>query len=64
LSAISLILIGVGIIIALAGLFNWSWFMERQAQRLFSFEKMIGRNGARIAFVILGAIFIILGVLN
>jgi hypothetical protein len=46
---------------ALAGLLNWEWFLEHQARRLFSFEKMVGRTGARIAFVILGVILIGIG---
>jgi len=58
----NLLAIGLGIFLALAGLLNWEWFLERQAQRLFSFEKMVGRTGARIILVILGVILIALGV--
>ena len=63
--AASLLIIGIGLFLALAGLLNWEWFLNYQAKRyLFSFEKMFGRSGARISYVILGAIFVVAGIIN
>ena len=58
----------IGILLGLAGLYtlagaitNWDWFMEsRKASR---WVKLIGRNNARIFYIILGTLLFILGVL-
>ncbi|MBN1563276.1 MAG: immunity 17 family protein [Anaerolineae bacterium] len=64
MAAVTLVLIGIGVFFIVAGALNLNWFLEMQARRSFSFEKMFGRNGARIAFVVLGVIFIVLGVVR
>ena len=56
----------LGILLAVAGLYtlagaigNWDWFMEsRKANR---WVKLIGRNNARIFYIILGTFLILLG---
>ena len=57
-----------GIIFVLAGLFsaigaigNWDWFMESRKARIWI--KLFGRRGARVFYIILRAVFIMLGVL-
>jgi drug/metabolite transporter superfamily protein YnfA len=39
--------------------FNWDWFMENR--RAWIFVKLLGRNGARIFYGLLGAGLVTLG---
>jgi drug/metabolite transporter superfamily protein YnfA len=39
--------------------FNWDWFMK--SSRAWLFVKLLGRNGARIAYGLLGAFLVTLG---
>ncbi|WP_439183632.1 immunity 17 family protein [Carboxylicivirga taeanensis] len=49
------LMIGVGVLIFIASLTNWEWFFkQRRAQSMI---KLMGRNGARIFYAILGAFF-------
>ena len=56
----------IGILLALAGLYtlvgaigNWDWFMENRKARRW--VKLIGRNGTRVFYIVLGALLIVLG---
>ena len=58
----------IGLLVAAAGLFaiagavfNWDFFMNNRKARLF--VSLLGRNGARVVYVILGGIIITLGAL-
>ncbi len=60
-----IVLVGIGAFIASAGIFNWEWFLDSQKRRyLISFETMFGRNGARVAYVIIGLVLIVAGIAN
>ncbi|MBR8537510.1 immunity 17 family protein [Carboxylicivirga mesophila] len=53
------LMIGVGALIFMASLTNWEWFFkQRRAQTII---KLMGRNGARIFYAILGAFFAAFG---
>lgn len=58
----------MGIIVILVGLFtlggaigNWDWFMNNRRARFF--VAILSRTGARIFYGILGALFVLLGLL-
>ena len=55
-----------GVLVALAGLFsiaaswfNWDWYFNNHRARLF--VSLLGRQGARIAYAILGLVLVVLG---
>lgn len=49
-----------GIFSILGGVFNWNWFMNNRRARFF--VKVFGRGGARIFYIILGVVLLVLGV--
>ncbi|MCT4586498.1 MAG: immunity 17 family protein [Carboxylicivirga sp.] len=52
---------GVGLLIAIAAITNWEWyFKQRRAQTMI---KLMGRNGARIFYAVLGLFFTVFGYL-
>ena len=56
-----LIFVGAGLF-ALAGAgFDWDWFMESRKARFFT--AILGRNGARVAYMLLGVALIVMGAL-
>lgn len=57
-----LIFIAIGIFSICGGFFNWDWFMEARKARFF--VSIIGRNGARIFYGLLGIGLVVLGVLG
>ena len=55
-----LLLIAVGLLAVAGGLFNWDWYMtDRKAQ---FFVNILGRTGARVFYVLLGVVLIIVAV--
>ncbi len=59
LLALFYLMIGVGILILVAALTNWAWFFkQRRAQSLI---KLVGRNGARVFYGVMGALFCVIG---
>ena len=55
-----LLLIAVGLLAVAGGLFNWDWYMtDRKAQ---FFVNILGRTGARVFYVLLGIVLIIVAV--
>lgn len=59
---IMLVIVGfAGGVFSLAGaIFNWDWFMNSRRARFFA--KILGLNGARIFYAILGFFLIGLGI--
>lgn len=58
ISAVILILLGLYMI--LAAVFNWNFFFESRKAAVFL--SLFGRNGARIVYLIFGAVLIILSI--
>ncbi len=57
---VEIILVLVGVFSALGGIMDWDWFMEnRRAQ---PFVQLLGRNGARGFYVLLGLGFAGVGI--
>ncbi len=55
------LMIAFGALIFVAGLTNWEWyFKQRRAQTMI---KLMGRNGARIFYALLGLFFAAFGYL-
>ncbi len=54
-------LVGAGIFAIAGAAFDWDWFMLNR--RAWLFVKLLGRNGARGLYVVLGAGLIVAGVL-
>jgi len=53
------LMIGVGVLTLIAALTNWEWFFkQRRAQSLI---KLMGRNGARVFYALLGTLFSVIG---
>ena len=53
------LMIGVGILITFAAFTNWQWFFkQRRAQTMI---KLMGRNGARVFYAVLGIFFSVFG---
>ncbi|MCK6074851.1 Imm17 family immunity protein [Paenibacillus silvae] len=57
---IALLAIAAGIFSLLGGINNWDWFMKSFRAGLF--VKTIGRQGARVVYVVLGVVMIGIGV--
>lgn len=52
----------MGLFCIICAVMDFNWFMNsRKAQRM---SKMLGRNGARVFYVIIGIILIILGFIS
>lgn len=56
------ILVGLGGLCLLAGLFNWKWYLE--GTKLDVFNAILGRKGARGVALVLGATAIAIGALR
>ncbi len=56
-----LLLVLGGLFAIAGGLFDWEWFMTNR--KAWVFVKLLGRNGARIFYCILGFVVVVLGVL-
>jgi len=54
-----LIAFGSGLFIIAAALLDWDWFFNHWRAALF--VRLFGRNGARIFYVVLGALLLFLG---
>ncbi|TRX66338.1 immunity 17 family protein [Carboxylicivirga sp. M1479] len=53
------LMLGVGALILMASITNWEWFFkQRRAQVMI---KLMGRNGARIFYAVLGILFSVFG---
>lgn len=48
----SVLLILIGLFTMAGGAFNWNWYMEHRKARFVS--SLMGRNGARIFYVVFG----------
>ena len=51
----------VGLFTAAGGLFDWNWFMLSRRARLI--VRIFGRGGARIFYMILGAVIVVFGLI-
>ena len=58
---LALLLVLGGLFAVAGGVFDWEWFMGHRKARVF--VKLLGRNGARIFYCILGSVVAVLGVL-
>ena len=56
-----LLLVLAGLFAIAGGLFDWEWFMSNRKAR--AFVKLLGRNGARIFYCVLGLVVAVLGLL-
>ncbi len=57
----SLFFIIAGLFALCAGLFNWDFFLNARKAR--AFVSLLGRNGARVFYGLLGATMVVLGCL-
>ncbi|MBT3266017.1 hypothetical protein HN371_02635 [Candidatus Poribacteria bacterium] len=48
-----LLLVAIGILAMLGGVFDWDWFMAQYKERLLI--RRVGRTGARVFYVCMGA---------
>jgi hypothetical protein len=55
------LVMGAGAFSILGGVMNWDWYMNNRRARLIT--AIVGRTGARIFYVALGAAFMVGGVL-
>ena len=53
--------IAAGLLSVAAGTFGWEWFLSHRKARFF--VSIFGRTGARIFYVIVGAGFVVFGVM-
>ncbi len=53
------ILVAVGLFSAVCAAFDFEWFMNHRKARFF--VKILGRTGARIFYIVLGAAILVLG---
>lgn len=56
----TIIAVLAGLFSIAGGIFDWDWFIKNR--RVAFFVKLFGRMGARIFYVLLGLVFIALGV--
>jgi len=61
MNATSIILILAGLYSIIGAIGNWDWFMENRKARRW--VKLIGRNRARIFYILFGTILIVIGTL-
>ncbi len=54
------VMIAIGLFTAIGAMADWDWFMNNHRARIF--VSMFGRDGARIFYGVVGAAFIIFGV--
>ena len=57
-----LVFVAIGIFSVCGAFLNWDWFMEARKARFI--VSIIGRNGARIFYGLLGTGLVVLGVLG
>jgi len=53
------LMIGVGVLTLFAALSNWEWFFKQR--RAKNIVKLVGRNGARVIYALLGTLFAVIG---
>jgi small neutral amino acid transporter SnatA (MarC family) len=52
--------VGLGLFFLLVALFNWEWYFSVRSARLVG--RLLGRTGARIFYMLLGAGLVTLGI--
>lgn len=57
-----ILLAAVGLFSVLAGVFNWDFFFNSRKARLWI--RLFGRGGARIFYILLGILIIVLGIFS
>lgn len=57
-----ILLAAVGLFSVLAGVFNWDFFFNSRKARLWI--RLFGRGGARIFYILLGVLIIVLGIFS
>lgn len=57
-----ILLVAVGLFSVLAGVFNWDFFFNSRKARLWI--RLFGRGGARIFYILLGVLIIVLGIFS
>ncbi|MBN1514992.1 immunity 17 family protein [Candidatus Sumerlaeota bacterium] len=55
------IIIAIGLFAITGAVMDWDWYMEHRKARLV--VKFFGRNGARIFYAVVGALFCVMGAL-
>ena len=61
MNLLGLILVGGGLFSLAGAVFDWDWFMESRKARFF--VALLGRTGARGAYILLGIVLIVMGIL-
>ena len=59
MNPLGLVLVAAGLFSICGAVFDWDWFINSYKARLF--VALLGRNGARIFYGILGLIIVVLG---
>ena len=59
---VEVIILLAGLYTMIGGLLDWEWFMSRP--RAMRMVKMIGRNGARIFYIVVGGLLFAFGLLS
>lgn len=57
-----ILLVAVGLFSVLAGVSNWDFFFNSRKARLWI--RLFGRGGARIFYILLGVLIIVLGIFS
>ncbi len=63
MNSIGSFLVAVGVFIIVGGCFNWNWFMEKNGKEKL-FVRIMTRNGARLVYIFLGLLFVVVGVFS
>ena len=58
---LGVLVVAAGLFSVAASWFNWDWYFNNYRARLF--VSLFGRNGARVAYAILGLVLVVFGVL-
>ena len=59
---LGLLFIGIGLFAAVAAAFDWDWYMNSRKARWM--VNLIGRNGARLLYIVLGGALVVAGSLE
>ena len=57
----SIILVFAGLYAVIGAIGNWDWFMENR--KAIRWVKLIGRDKARVFYILLGTVLIVIGTL-
>jgi Immunity protein 17 len=57
---VPILISSIGVFVIAAAVGNWEWFFANW--RAAMFVKLFGRDGARVAYAVLGVWFVVLGI--